>query len=589
MKRKIPRLNLAGSATVLALLTILASAPLKAVTWLGLDPNVAVGPARSNLYGMNLNFAMRPEKVTNKEYQEGLAYLNAPLIRYHAAESIFAGHEASWINAATQSWDASRINTSLSNLSYPVSGKLIAIAEWPSWMDTNGDGRLDPDKFQAYAEFCADLVSIVNLQQGHGVVYWEPFNELEGRYANDVATLAQIFNLCATAMKSRDPSIKIVGAAWTQPWAPSYPGTFKEFIGLVKANLDVCSYHQYGTGDGSLSPAAIYNTIPALLEGATAVRGYLDHHGLQNVPLWLTEHNIFWSWESDYQFRMTQITGGVFDALLLTQFTRQGILDAAFSWIDADTRYGKIGFNWNSWTYDQLNPGAHVYHYFNRFAVGQVVQSSPSQGSVQTFATKDPSRNLLSLVLINRSGENQLIYLGNSTAYNWETLYQITESGVQTSTLNSLAWRTLPPHSVSFAIGGLGSQPTTTGGGSITLQAEAANQTSASVQIASNDVFIPWNGGSSAWIDFSNLQIPANAQYDLTIRYASFWGGMNVDVQVGGQTIGTFNQLPQTWDANGFRQETLSNISLPSGNNQTLRLLIQNGEIRIDYLELKQK
>ncbi|MEM6823433.1 MAG: hypothetical protein AAF558_16010 [Verrucomicrobiota bacterium] len=555
-------------------------------TWMYLDVNSSIGQAKNGLYGMNLNLAMRPDRVTNQAYQDGIAYMNSKFVRYHSAEQIIDGASRSWINASSQSWDTNVINTCLSNLSYTVEAKMVTIAQWPDWMDTDNDGRLDSDKFNAYADFCADLVDIVNNQQGHGVTYWEPFNEVEGEYPNDVQTLANIFNLCAQKMKANDSSIKMVGGAWTQPWAPTFPGTLGDFLAGVKGNVDVCSYHQYGTGDGQLSPSDLYDKADNFAGGVNAVQDRLNQNGMGTIPIWLGEHNIFWSWQSDSQFRMTGITGGVFDALLLTKMLRQGKLDAAFSWIDADTRYGKISYSYSSWTYDDINPGAHVYSLFNNYGVGQLVESYPDSGDIQALGIKDTSRNLITYVVINRSDNSQPIYLGNSSDYNWVSYRQVTDSGLATGAISSLQWQSVPAHSVTFYLGGLGSAPPVLGG-DFRLEAESFDRGASSYAVSGNRVLINYNSPNS-WGEYDGFDF-VQGGYDLTLYYASHWGGMDVAVKLGTQTLATFSNLKQTWNVDSYREERITNVSIPAATNETLRIEVENGQVKLDYLDFQKR
>ena len=176
--------------------------------------------------------------------------LGLEFVRYHAAEQINCGNSKAWIDCNTQTWNASKIDDVLEDAATTDDKIMITITKWPSWISTAK--KLPDNKKTEFANFCADLVDIVNNQLGYNIKYWEPFNEIDngsGAYSgsSDMWQVADIFIRCQNAMKAVDPTIKVCGPAFADP----YKGDVQHFLYNLQnrgASLDLYTHHEYGGG-----------------------------------------------------------------------------------------------------------------------------------------------------------------------------------------------------------------------------------------------------------------------------------------------------------------------------------------------------
>jgi hypothetical protein len=370
--------------------------------------------------------------------------------------SDFRKDKYGWMNADTKTWEPSRIKETLDAASLPNAEVLITIGRWPDWMDKDKDGQLDEDCYQAFAQLCADLVRIVNIDQKRGVRYFEITNERDFVYwlrqkkqgtPLQIDKLAKIYLLCADAMKKVDPSIKIGGPAACRG---DLIDPLRQFALLTAPELDFFSYHTYATGIATEPDASIYDKTNWIRKNIGQVRAMLDEVSpKRHIELFLNEYNICYSPKVQDK-RMTDNEGAVFDALTMMAFAQSG-LDAGNAWNELDHNdYGKMDPAGN------LHPGAHVFHYFNDWLVGQAVSAETSQphGVVSMAVDAGDHR---SFVLVNRSAaanQVQLTFVQEAApnALHWNVA-QISQSGLNQIDISAADLDkeiTLPPNSVTF-------------------------------------------------------------------------------------------------------------------------------------------
>ncbi len=381
------------------------------------DMTNTISVATEKHYGINVQRPFDPAIAADPNFKARLGEINPGIIRYHASEQIKEGNLKSWIDFPNKKWNASVINTVLSEAE-PNTELLITITGWPLWMAEAADGkRLHPDSLQAYAEFCAELVDIVNNQYGFNVQYWEPFNEKdkEGGYSGnvDMQILASIHQTCRTAMLAVDPSIKIVAGAFREP----YQSNINHFLSYLNpGDFDIFSYHQYG-GTEEADTTVVYNRADNFANGASSLRSKLDNNGFAGVPIWLDEWNIYSSYLQDLNLRfMRSEIGGVFDALSYKYTLEQGLVDATFSWNAADGTYGKIKSD-----YTGLNPAGNVLKLFRQYGVGNIKSVfSTNNLDVEGYSVEGADGKTM-FALINRS---QSAINVNFSASGWEPTIQ---------------------------------------------------------------------------------------------------------------------------------------------------------------------
>lgn len=430
-------------------------------------------------YGLNGFKAFNPEEVGNSAYNDNLSYMAPGIFRYHSAEMMrdSSEHSSGWLDTANQTWDVEKIQAALSALDVDGITPVMSIPWWPAWMDGDNDGFLDADKFDDFAQFCADLVQIVNIDNPeYKFTYWEATNERDDTYyvklvdqnkPDRLNELIDIYNQAAKAMKAVDPSIKVGGPAFARGDLVEQVERFVEGTANQSnpTTLDFLSYHFYASGSAGDSDNAIYNRVynptdPAkdsLFVHTADIQAILDSKSPnRSIPLWLDEYNISWTWETRDE-RMQNHKGAVYDALALVYAIASGV-DATMAWNEKDGIYGKMENDYS------LTTTAHTFHLMNNYFIGQQVATSTDVvGPVVNFAIKDQSR--YAYLIINRTDDMHRV---RTTFNGWTppaTLarHQISESGYTTGTTN---YDTIvngfdaPPHSVTVFTTGSGTSTT---------------------------------------------------------------------------------------------------------------------------------
>ena len=370
---------------------------------INVDMETVLSTATKEHYGINFHQAFDPAIATNTAFQTRVQEINPGIVRYHAGEQIKEGDNKNWIDFSTKTWDKEKIDQVLNEK--PADKEiLMTITGWPSWMeDPNNSKRLHPEKVNDYAQFCANLVDVVNNQLGHNVRYWELFNEkdLSGGYdgTDDMVLLAAIHNTCRTAVKAVDENIVIVGPAFRTPWQSNV----EDFLQAVgPGNLDIWSHHEYGNYSNVEDMQEVYNSADDMSRGSSSIRDKLDENGFQEVPIWLTEYNIFANWAIDSeQRRQNSIVGAIWDALAFKYCLEVGVVDAMFAWNAADGIYGKIKSVYDD--FSGLHPAGMFFEEISSLGIGQVMKTtSDNEAMVQGFTIKD-AEGKATFVLINRA------------------------------------------------------------------------------------------------------------------------------------------------------------------------------------------
>ncbi len=383
-----------------------------------IDWNRITGRTTPLSYGLNAFQGFDPQRTGDPVYARNMAYMAPGLIRYHNGGMMGTSERsAGLINAAARGWDRDKVRRALTPRLFAGSQRMMNIANWPDWMDKDGadakgDGFLDADQFDAYAALCADLVRIVNKEARLGVRYWEVTNERDGRYfvpfyedngkgrlrdpakPDRVNELAALYNRCAVAMKKVDPTILVGGPAAARPDLLAF---HTRFVRGTLRHLDFFSFHAYASGSKETPDEAVYDRAAGMGDYTRAIAQMLKRESpRRHIPLMLDEYNISWTWQTRDP-RMTNHKGSVFDALAMVHAVRGGA-DVTAAWNEKDGIYGKTDGQ------NRLRPGAHVFHLFNRYLVGDVVQADTSEPkAIVAFAVRDRKTRRRACLLVNRS------------------------------------------------------------------------------------------------------------------------------------------------------------------------------------------
>lgn len=397
------------------------------------------------LLGVNVWGGFETKVAVHPQYQYLLDTMRVGLLRLHSAEMVLDSrqHPKGWVIKAEKRWDVEKINAILEAFGDKRSRILMTVSNWPNWLDADGNGTLDSAQFDAYAQWCADLVRIININQNHSIRWWTPFNEAEKKVEGNAVGLAKLYKKCATAMKAVDPSILVGGGEWTQPWDDA---GIDAFITGAGSTMDFFTYHNYISGDKAIPDADIYSSARGIADRASTIRSKLNSSGL-SIPIWITEYNVFWSWEFDQQ---RGIKGAIFNALLVKYLAEFGQVNAALLWNDCDNTYGVMSSDF------QERPNTHLFMLKNNYLTGRTVtSSSKSLTKVNVFAVDAPTGK--AVLLINQTEETQpvsLVFTGwTPTAETWQA-HAITATGYSMLTVaaSQTAWDklTLPPQSLTL-------------------------------------------------------------------------------------------------------------------------------------------
>jgi Glycosyl hydrolases family 39 len=369
--------------------------------------------ADRNSYSLNAFRGFDPKDSNDPKYQENISFMNPGLLRFHSWRMLddSAQKPDGWVQLAEKRWDAEKIRRTMDGWASSYKGDiLINIPGWPAWFKRQGKAALDPSEYDNFANFCADLVKLINVDQKRGVKYWEITNEQDGTYwvdpkkhnePDNLPALVTIYNKCAEAMKKVDPTIQTGGPAVAKG---DEFAKFREFIRGTKANLDFFSYHAYVSGSAGDADKVIYDKAALADSFGREIRKILDQEiPDRRVGVHFNEYNISWTWQTN-DVRMRDNKGAVFDALILAGVPRNGI-DASCAWNEKDGTYGKMDAS------NALRPSANLYRLFNAHCVGDVVASTTSNDKrVVAYAVKKAGER--TLVLINRSPNVQPVRLG---------------------------------------------------------------------------------------------------------------------------------------------------------------------------------
>ncbi|BAY60830.1 hypothetical protein NIES22_08900 [Calothrix brevissima NIES-22] len=384
----------------------------------------------------------------NANYRDGLNAMRPGLVRYH-----YAGQMADsitdirgWVknpNTPNFSWDVEKITAAM-NGAYPHNPKMMMnLSNFPAYL-TDGSGVLKQSEYVRYGQFCADLVRILNIQLQKKLKYWEITNELDSHpfYRDNMAEVGKIFAIAAREMRKVDPKIKIGGPAFAQSYNSS---RIDAFVSTAFPQLDFISYHTYSTGSKTNPNSDIWNSAQESLGGATKyMRASVNKFTSKAVEYFHNEYNISWSPPDE---SMTNYVSAIFDALAVRSILYAGATGST-AWNEADGWYGKLGaspsFN--------RRPASWVFEYLNQGFSGKVLESTSSNTSALVplaILGEAGGKNYLSLMLVNRSGDNVSARLNMIAAQSWALpgasrqqiqLYRVNQSGGGAVAVSSLPY-----------------------------------------------------------------------------------------------------------------------------------------------------
>lgn len=360
---------------------------------LDIDWNTMVRLVPDFAYGVNSPANFIPSYSNNDIFMEHLRTITQKkgIIRLHGWGMIDESSPESWLSNGE--WNATKIQQALTPLIQRGYEVMINIPSGPM-------GEDDYQNPQQFAQFCAELVQIVNIENSLDVTYWELPNERESDFISpglSASEMASFIQTVSQSMKAVDPTIKVggPGTAWVNT------GYLTQLVQLAASDLDFVTCHTYA-GDCTNSLTEIYNNAQDAIADLAVLRENLNGITAPDyLPIFLTEYNLSYQGCADIQ----TYKGAVYDAIIMTQSIKSGI-DASCYWNVAP--YSDMSIIVDS----DLDENAYLYKKMNSLFQGEMVQSTTSNNAkVLIFATKNPIANHYSFCLINRTSTSQDISL----------------------------------------------------------------------------------------------------------------------------------------------------------------------------------
>ncbi len=347
------------------------------------------------VFGLNAFKGFDPAITGNAQYRANMAAMNPGHIRYHSWEMVAPDHPNGWVDG-DGNWKPSKIADAMDG-AFPASAELLINIPWPpsvkGWL--NADGKLKTENYQDFANWCAQLVRIVNIDQGRKVKLWELTNERDELYDENNAELGKIWNLCAQACLAADPSIKVGGPAFARP---DHLYNVIDFLEVTKDNIDFISYHSYPFGNLP-SNQEIFDRTRTLGEHTEQVRAEWQKISSRPVEFHHNEYSMSWN---PPQAKMDNEVMMVFDALTMISFLNAGT-DVGAAWNECDGWFGKTDGSYNR------EPSSWGYENFNNYLVDGDICTSSVDDDTKIVSLASSSSTVAQLVLVNRSEATQTV------------------------------------------------------------------------------------------------------------------------------------------------------------------------------------
>jgi hypothetical protein len=378
-----------GGANDAGAALIPASSTSVRVGWLS-PQGIAALPAH---YGLQIQNGSNPERFGVPGaplYKQNLLFMKPGLANLHSVNlmSDSTTDATGWLASPTTqafAWDREKIRRSLQGNEQLAAPLMLTIPRWPQALGAP-NAALPPANYDKFAQLCADLVRVVNVEQQRGVRAFQILSEMDGLFDNDGGIqLGKLISTVSRAMKLVDPNILVGGAGFVYGGAPLIEG----FISSAGESLDFVSFHGYGTGDVNAPLATVFANADNLGSYADVIRMWAAGR-TRPLGIYQTQWSLNWREDS----RMAGQDAAVFDTLAMISFVKFR-LTGATGWKDADGWYGKLDEQ------DRLRPSAHAMSLMNRAFVGDVVATTSPNASVTAFAVRNAGKR--SLLLVNRS------------------------------------------------------------------------------------------------------------------------------------------------------------------------------------------
>lgn len=381
--------------TLVLLFTLLAAVDISAqVSVVGrFDLNTS-NTIPDKIFGINVFQGFDPNQAGfpgNANYKKAMSEMNPGIIRYHSWEMLGTGKNG-WLDA-DKNWAEVKISNALKD-SYPSKPlKMMNIPSWPNGkFGVSSDEPLPVNKYDEFANWCAELVRICNVTNSDSIEYWEVLNERDNTYTNNHAELATIFNRCAEAMKAVDPGIKVGGPAFAQAWVTS---NLEAFCKGTAATLDFITYHSYSNGNSNETNQNVYNSADIGWVTGT-VKNAWKKYSSRPIEYFHDEYNISYNPPDTKQ---TNYVSQIFDAIATISLIKAGA-SGAMAWNECDGWYGKMD---NSY---KKRPSFYMFQNFNKHLTGNRINNVQVSDPKKVVAIASNNDSCYYLTIVNRSDSN---------------------------------------------------------------------------------------------------------------------------------------------------------------------------------------
>ncbi|SHO57517.1 glycosyl hydrolase [Vibrio quintilis] len=303
----------------------------------------------------------------------------------------------------------------------------------PTLKDWNGN--------EASVKSAMEIVKYMNGEKNFHVKYFSIGNEpdyyVAGGYKDSSYTPEDTCNLFAKisdAVKAYDPDTVILGPDFAynntvNPW-------LKPFVENCKGKFDVFTMHRYPFHPLLTTKFNVLNDEDAYRYTLRKMRDYLDEHGLQDIPLAITETNVTWDGDPD-NVHLAGSPGTFLAALWAADILGVSLEEKLWN-----LSFWSLSEEWDIsfLNVDDLSPKP-VYYVLQLFSqhfgdqVLQVENNVDAQG-ISVYAGEDSASKNVTLAVINKSDE--------AKTYRWA----IKDSNYYTRVFE----RTFPALSLTFLI-----------------------------------------------------------------------------------------------------------------------------------------
>ena len=279
----------------------------------------------------------------------------------------------------------------------------------------------NPAGLAATAADAAAMVTYANTTKGYGITYWSIGNEPDlyteqtlQPASYSAADYCTTFRQYVTAMKSADPSIKILGPELSWKYIAGNDW-LTPFLDGCKDSVDVVSVHRYPFAPGATTIAAAFGDAAAFRQSVRALRANLDRHGMTAVPLAITEEHITYNGDpqvSNLPASPQTFYAGMWVADVLGVALEENLWTSAF-WHIAD---GPTGWKLAFILGQTPMPSYQAFKLVAANVSGRMLVPAGVPAGFSVYASRDDAGGKSAVVVLNKTGAAARLALGFDAA-----------------------------------------------------------------------------------------------------------------------------------------------------------------------------